>query len=259
MNSRMPAVAGSFYPASPATLNTELGGFFAATRTSEEMTAKALIVPHAGYYYSGAIAAHAYARLKNNAIERVILLGPSHRVFLQGCAVPGYDLFTTPLGDIRVDRQNCQRLCQAGLAQQLDQAHRQEHALEVQLPFLQYRLTNDFQILPITVGEATPTQVGKVLTALADLPDSLIVISTDLSHYHPYAQARALDRDTISRIIDFNPNIKPEDACGCYALNGLLHFAQALNWRIKLLKHANSGDINHNKNEVVGYASFILY
>ena len=221
---------------------------------------QALIVPHAGYYYSGKVAAHAYAALQNlgSQIKRVVLLGPSHRVYLQGCALPIYQGFNTPLGDISVDQKNCRRLVDRGLARFNNAAHIQEHSLEVQLPFLQL-LLDDFELLPIVVGQNSPAQVSALLCEVAKLENTLLLISTDLSHFHTYEQAKQLDADTIARILNFDPSLDGEDACGCYSVNGLLHFAKSQNWQCKLLNHANSGDINNSKHEVVGYASFILF
>lgn len=263
MKYREPAVAGRFYPACANQLSGELNSFF-ATLPCPDKIPKALIVPHAGYYYSGAVAAHAFATIKAVAddIQRVILLGPSHRCYLQGCAVPSHDIFVTPLGDINIDKANCKKLIELGLAKEFDQAHQQEHSLEVQLPFLQHCL-KDFELLPIVVGSTQPKEVSNVLTALADLPNTLLVISTDLSHFHPYHEAQQLDARTIERILDYDDTLLGEDACGCHAVNGLLRYSKDKGWQNTLVKHANSGDItpdnNNAKQEVVGYASFVMY
>jgi AmmeMemoRadiSam system protein B len=256
---RQSAVAGSFYPNDPVELKNQLKTMLNNLPNPQQQP-KALIVPHAGYYYSGAVAAHAYASLSQlkSQIKRVVLLGPSHRVYLQGCAVPDNQIFNTPLGDITIDTHNCQNLVDGDLAQVNNQAHVQEHSLEVQLPFLQ-QLLDDFVLLPIVVGQSTPEQVSALLTELTKLEDSLLVVSTDLSHFHPYDQAKQLDTNTIEQILQFQPNLDGQDACGCYSVNGLLHFAKTQNWQSELLNYANSGDINHSKDEVVGYASFILY
>jgi AmmeMemoRadiSam system protein B len=258
MKYRNPAVAGMFYPDNEAQLNASLDQLFDRLELPDTLP-KALIVPHAGYVFSGRVAAHAYQYLKQHSdkIKRVVLLGPSHRCYLQGCAVPSYDCFVTPLGIIPVDSQSCARLRQLGLAEQYDQAHSQEHSLEVQLPFLQ-RCLGDFELVPITVGQSLPDSVAKVLSLLADLPGTMIIISTDLSHFLSYDQATLLDGKTIERIERRDDTIKPEDACGCHALNGMLHFSKLRGWQPQLVNKANSGDINHSKKEVVGYASFIL-
>lgn len=258
MKYRPPAVAGTFYPETQTQLQSTMLQMFDDLNTSAPMP-KALIVPHAGYIYSGKVAAHAYSYIKahNTEIKRVVLLGPSHRCQLQGCAVPSFDYFMTPLGDIPIDSQNCAKLRQLGLAQQLDQAHTQEHSLEVQLPFLQHCL-DDFVLLPITVGDCLPDDVAKVIDLFAKMPNTLIIISTDMSHFLTYQQATDLDQKTIERIEKCDATLAPEDACGCHALNGMLRFAQQQNWQPQLVFKANSGDINHAKQEVVGYASFIV-
>ncbi|WDE09163.1 AmmeMemoRadiSam system protein B [Thalassomonas viridans] len=259
MKNRAPVVAGSFYPESSQVLQQDLSHMLASCPSSEQVP-KGLIVPHAGYCYSGNIAASGYATLKHfkDTIKRVILLGPSHRVYLHGCAVPHYDFFSTPLGKVPVDEQACLQLVDAGLLVQQDQPHALEHSLEVQLPFLQTCL-DDFQLVPVVVGEASPQEVCKILDFFAGNPEDLIVVSSDLSHYHNDREARVLDQKTIEAILAFNLNLQPYDACGCHAVNGLLDFAHRKNWHIKLLEHGNSGDTSGDKNKVVGYASFILY
>lgn len=265
MNVRTPAVAGSFYPDNAKQLKRQLANFL-IEEPVDDIVPKALIVPHAGYCYSGAIAGHAFSYLQKsrNKLTRVILLGPSHQVPLLGCAVPSTAVFATPLGDISIDQQACQQLQMLGLANYSEQAHQWEHALEVQLPFLQTCLTK-FYLIPIVVGACQPEDVTAVLKTLLSeqVQNTLIVVSTDLSHYHSYDEAQALDNDTIKRILALSSDITPERACGCYALNGLLNFCAQQAWQIKLISKANSGDskevVSANKTEVVGYASFILY
>jgi len=259
MKDRNPVVAGSFYPESPQELKQDLSHMLSPC-SSSEVFPKGLIVPHAGYCYSGNIAATGYATLKQfkDTIKRVILLGPSHRVYLHGCAVPHYDYFCTPLGKVPVDEQACRQLVDAGLLGQGDQPHALEHSLEVQLPFLQTCL-DDFQLVPIVVGEASPQEVSKILNFFSDDPENLVVVSSDMSHYHSDQEARILDKKTIEAILAFNLNIQPYDACGCHAVNGLLDYAHQHKWHIKLLDHGNSGDTSGDKSKVVGYASFILY
>ena len=280
MKYRLPVVSGRFYPSSPELLRNELAQYFASVDEANiqaEISPKALIVPHAGYYYSGTVAAYAYTYLKNlnQPIDRVILLGPSHQFPLQGCAVPSHDVFVTPLGEIPVDRAACEHLLELGLVHEEDKAHNWEHSLEVQLPFLQSRF-NYFNILPITVGAVQPDQISKILktllkpsTALSqdsitqvDLLNTLIIISTDLSHYHNYEKAQFLDADTVAAILHLDPSLQPQDACGYFALNGFLRFCKCNSWQIQLVNQANSGDIDglpESKKEVVGYASFIAY
>lgn len=265
MNVRIPAVAGSFYPDNVEQLKQQLANFLDEEPIGD-IVPKALIVPHAGYCYSGAIAGHAFSYLQKikNSLQRVILLGPSHQVPLRGCAVPSSDVFVTPLGDVSIDQSACQQLQMLGLANHSDQAHQWEHALEVQLPFLQTCLTK-FDLIPIVVGACQPKDVAALLTALLSeqAQNTLIIVSTDLSHYHGYDEAQALDNDTIERIVALSSDIAPQNACGCYALNGLLNFSAQQAWKIKLISKANSGDSEEvasaNKTQVVGYASFILY
>ncbi|PKH02499.1 AmmeMemoRadiSam system protein B [Psychromonas sp. MB-3u-54] len=260
MKYRIAAVAGSFYPATAEQIDQQLSVFLNAPSEST-IQAKALIVPHAGYCYSGAVAGYAYSYLKNITyyIHRVILLGPSHRVALQGCALSNCDCFTTPLGSIPIDKGSYTQLLQEELVTIDDQAHLLEHSLEVQLPFLQ-RALHDFELVPIVVGQCSEQDVSRILAILqVDEPGTLVVVSSDLSHYHSYQEAQLLDDRTIQHILNYEYNLKGEDACGCYAINGLLSYAKKQHWAIKLLKKANSGDTLGSKKEVVGYASFILY
>lgn len=259
MKYRDPIVAGSFYPQSPDELKDQLA-ILLTQQPATDVLPKALIVPHAGYYYSGKIAAGAYSYLKNHRdeIHRVILLGPSHQIPLRDCALPSHDAFDTPLGSVAVDRGNCQHLLDLNLARQSDLAHQWEHSLEVQLPFLQY-LLKDFELIPVVVGCENPAEVSEMLAAVYQPQGCLVVISTDLSHYHCYDEARRLDKLTIDKILNFDPDLKPHDACGCSPLNGLLDFSRSQGWRLRLVSQANSGDVASDKTEVVGYASFVLY
>ncbi|MCW8995989.1 MAG: AmmeMemoRadiSam system protein B [Psychromonas sp.] len=261
MRYREAVVAGQFYPQSAATLRADIDSFLTPPE-KPEIHAHALIVPHAGYCYSGAIAGGAYAYLKAFAddIKRVIILGPSHRVALRGCALCDYDAFTSPLGEIEVADQGYEQLLQLDAVQITDPAHQLEHSLEVQLPFLQSCL-NDFKIVPIVVGYCPPHIITRILTLLdVNNASTLVVVSSDLSHYHPYLQAQKLDNKSINKILNYDSTLTGEDACGCFSVNGLLDYAKREKWKIKLIKKANSGDIvSSHKNEVVGYASFVLY
>mgnify|MGYP000143707829 CR=1 FL=1 len=265
---RHPAVAGSFYPDSKQQLSAEVEDYLAQTPFSTDVP-KVLIVPHAGFYYSGRVAGQGYCYLKNIAksINRVILLGPSHKVALHGCAVPSYDKFSTPLGSIIIDKEACQDLTTKNLAQFNDLSHQWEHSLEVQLPFLQ-KCLNEFTLIPIVVGNCQPSKVKQLLNALLNKDNqeneknnssTLIVVSTDLSHYHQYDSARVIDNNTIADILALQTNISPEHACGCHALNGLLSLAAEKSWQARLISKTNSGDVSGDKSRVVGYASFILY
>ncbi len=261
---RLPAVAGSFYPDNPQELITELNNYSVQPTLNIELL-KALIVPHAGYCYSGIIAGQAYSYLTNSKqkFSRVILLGPSHQIALQGCAVPRSNIFASPLGDVEVAVGDCRRLVEKNLAQYNEHAHKFEHSLEVQLPFLQQCL-NHFHLLPIVVGESEPNVISKLLEDLLEsrkqkTSNTLIVISTDLSHYHRYEKAQQIDENTIDKILTLQSTIETDKACGCYALNGLLAYAKKLGLKIKLISKQNSGDVFGDKERVVGYASFIMY
>ncbi len=266
---RQPAVAGSFYPDNKQQLSAEIEDYLSQTPLSRHVP-KVLIVPHAGYYYSGRVAGQGYCHLKNIAgniakkINRVILLGPSHKVALHGCAVPSCDEFSTSLGSITIDKKACQNLTTKNLAQYNDLSHQWEHSLEVQLPFLQKCLAA-FTLIPVVVGDCQPSKVKQLLNALLNEKDqknissTLIVISTDLSHYHQYDRAQMIDGNTIDRILALQSNIEAECACGCHALNGLLSLAAEKSWQVRLISKTNSGDVSGDKSRVVGYASFILY
>lgn len=267
MKYREAAVAGRFYPAAAKELNDQLTGYFSEQAILPEVP-KALIVPHAGYFYSGEVAAEAYRMLGNGeqSFSRVVLFGPSHHVALEGCAVPSSDVFLTPTGEINIDRAGVDALISQDLVVESDQAHHWEHSLEVQLPFLQYCL-DDFTLLPVVVGLDLNGYVKRILESVAQTPGTLIVVSSDLSHYHPYSEANDIDADTIQRVLSFGSNIHPERACGCNAINGLLEYAKEQHWEIKCINYANSGDVmaKHENREpepsegVVGYASFVLF
>jgi MEMO1 family protein len=217
---------------------------------------KALIVPHAGYIYSGTTAAQAYAQLVNvrQTIRRVVLLGPVHRVPVRGLALPGADFFATPLGEIEIDQDAVAAI--KSLPQVVDSpaAHAQEHSLEVQLPFLQLALDN-FKLLPLAVGDATPAEVAQVLDVLWGGDETLIVISSDLSHFLPYTTAQTVDRDTVQTMLNLQTNLNHQQACGATPVNGMLLAARRHQLQPRLLGLCNSGDTAGDKGRVVGYAS----
>ena len=259
---RAAAVAGMFYPGDARTLAQELNELFGGVEPAQARLGfpKALIVPHAGYIYSGGVAAHAYEELAaaRGLVKRVVMLGPVHRVPVRGLAIPSDEAFATPLGLVPIDRAALDHV--RGLPQVVtsDRAHLQEHALEVQLPFLQRQLGN-FALAPFAVGDATAQEVAQVMDRLWGGPETLVVISTDLSHYHPYAQARAIDGATLGRIGSFATNVHHEEACGATPLNGFLALAKAKNMSIRLLAACNSGDTAGGKGQVVGYSAFALH
>ena len=218
---------------------------------------KAVIVPHAGYVYSGAVAGFAYARLAagRDTIRRVVLIGPTHRVPVRGLALPTARAFATPLGDIDVDRDAAAAALALPCVCASEAAHAFEHSLEVQLPFLQ-EVLGEFRIVPFAVGDATPREVADVIRLLWGGPETLIVVSSDLSHYHGYAEARAIDRATVDNVIALSPTLDHEQACGATPINGLLLCARERGMRPELLDLRNSGDTAGDKARVVGYASF---
>jgi AmmeMemoRadiSam system protein B/AmmeMemoRadiSam system protein A len=259
---RSAAVAGTFYPGDARTLAAELNELFGGVEQSEPRLGfpKALIVPHAGYIYSGGVAAHAYEELAaaRGIVRRVVMLGPVHRVPVRGLAIPSDEAFATPLGAIAIDRAALDQVRALPQVVTSDRAHLQEHALEVQLPFLQRQL-GSFALAPFAVGDASVQEVAQVIERLWGGPETLIVISTDLSHYHPYAQARAIDGATLGRIGSFATDVHHEEACGATPLNGFLALAKSKNMSIRLLAACNSGDTAGGKGQVVGYSSFALH
>lgn len=254
---RPPAVAGTFYPASPATLAATVDQLLAEAPGATMAQPKALIVPHAGYIYSGSTAARAYAALApwRSTIRRVVLLGPTHRVAVDGLAVPKTDAFVTPLGSVPLDAAAIARLAALPQVVFSDRAHAEEHSLEVHLPFLQ-RLLDDFTLVPLAVGHATPQAVADVLDLLWGGPETLIVISSDLSHFLPYAAANEVDRETCEHILQLDNHLDPEQACGAYPVNGLLLLARQRGLTPHLIHQCNSGDTAGDKQRVVGYAAF---
>lgn len=256
MNTRTPAVAGLFYPALPEALRRDVESLLSSVEAAPINDLHALIVPHAGYVYSGAVAAHAYTLLRGRRFERVVLLGPAHRVALRGLAVPTVGCFHTPLGDVPLDADCLRKLSMLPGVERRDDAHAQEHCLEVQLPFLQSVL-EDFRLVPAVVGLATPKQIEDFLDAAVDA-HTLVIISSDLSHYHDYASAQAIDAQTVSRIEACDSALEGEQACGAHALNGFLRYAHRHGWTVRTLDVRNSGDTAGDRRRVVGYASFVV-
>ena len=251
-----------FYPGDAHSLNTELDDLFGGV---EELAPrigfpKAIVVPHAGYIYSGTVAARAYDEIApaRGIVKRVIMLGPVHRVAVRGLAVPRADAFATPLGTIALDQEALRAARSLPQVVESDPAHQLEHSLEVQLPFLQ-RVLGDFQLVPFAVGMAGVFEVAQLLERFWGGPETLIVISTDLSHYHSYAEARRIDGATLVRIAGFASDLSHDEACGATPLNGLLSVARKKGLSIRLLAACNSGDTAGGKGQVVGYSSFGLY
>ena len=259
---RPPAVAGMFYPGDPASLRDDLVSCLAVAPapTPGPGQLKAIIVPHAGYIYSGGTAGKAYALLASLAgrIRRVVLLGPCHRVSVRGLAAPTVQAFATPLGRIALDRRALDGLADLPQIVASDAAHAEEHSLEVQLPFLQTVL-GEFELVPLAVGQTGAAEVAQVLDRLWGGPETLIVISSDLSHFHGYAEARKIDGATAEHILALEQLTSFEQACGALPINGLLAVARRRGLRIERIAQCNSGDTAGDKSRVVGYASFALY
>jgi AmmeMemoRadiSam system protein B len=255
---REPAVAGMFYPDNPRTLREQLEAFLAGGNLAARHP-KALIVPHAGYIYSGPVAASAYRLLRplRETIERVVLLGPSHRVAFAGIAATRMEYFSTPIGLVRIDREATDRALALPQVSIIEQAHREEHSLEVQLPFLQTVLGEDFGLVPLVVGDAAGDSVAEVIEALWGGSETLILISSDLSHYHDYETARRQDEATSRAIETLDPQaIHYEDACGRNPVNGLLVAARHHDLHATRLDLRNSGDTAGGHDRVVGYGAY---
>ena len=256
---RAPAVAGMFYPSDRLELHAVVTRLL-GTAADAGPIPKAIISPHAGYIYSGPIAASAYRRLvgARGRIRRVVLMGPAHRVAFRGIAIPSTLGFATPLGEVRLDRASLDALKDLPFVHVQDEAHALEHSLEVQLPFLQETLET-FVLMPLVVGDADPDEIAIVLDRLWGGEETLIVISSDLSHYHDYATAQRMDRATSQAIETLRPqDIAFEDACGRLPVSGLLLAARRHGLRAETIDLRNSGDTAGAKDRVVGYGAYAL-
>ena len=254
---RPPAFAGTFYPGNAVELRRQIQFYLAnAVACAARGTPKALILPHAGYVYSGAVAAAGYRCLQQerNLIRRVILLGPSHRVGFAGVAISGHHGFATPLGEIPVDWAACEALLALPQVQLLEAAHAREHSLEVHLPFLQVVL-GEFTLVPLVVGDVGAVAVGTVIEKLWDGPATRIIVSSDLSHYHDESLARKLDCETAARIENLQA-LEPAQACGALPVNGLLRAARQHRLTPHTLDLRSSGEISGDHARVVGYGAF---
>lgn len=258
MNIRSPVVAGTFYAKSPQALQSQLDDWL-GTEVEAGKPIRALIVPHAGYVYSGQVAAAAFRYLKPQAdrIHRVIVIGPSHRFHFPGCALSAVDFFSSPLGEIPIDSDGVETLKPLDAVEISDQAHALEHCLEVQLPFLQTCLKG-FTLLPILTGDVSPIVVAKLLDILWQDEHTLLVVSSDLSHYHSYSEAQAIDQETCRLIEQFEPSLMPGQACGSTGINALLLLAKQRRYHLKRIDLKNSGDTAGDKQRVVGYVSYLV-
>lgn len=260
VNIRPAAVAGAFYPDRPSTLEEDIRKMLAAANRTAMPQPKAIIAPHAGYIYSGPIAASIYAPVQRlrGIVRRVVLLGPTHRSPCKGLAVPSSQFFETPLGNVKLDEEAIASLRDLPQVVVDDSAHALEHSLEVQLPFLIEAL-DGISLVPLAVGEAPPEAVAEVLERLWGAEETLIVVSSDLSHYLPYDAAWAADGETAQAIVALDPSITHRQACGATPINGLLCVAQRRGMRAKLIDLRNSGDTAGDKSRVVGYAAFAFF
>ncbi len=262
INIRNPAVAGSFYPGTTEELNSSIQAYLDDAQTqSIQSKPRAMIVPHAGYIYSGPIAASAYSQLIPFAkqISKVVLLGPSHRVPLLGIATSSLDSFQTPLGNIPLDKPLIRKLEQLPFVQTHDDAHREEHSLEVQLPFLQ-KVLAEFTLVPLVIGQVDDHQVSDLIEYLWQEENTLFLISSDLSHYLDYERARECDQATSEAIAALTPQkIHYEQACGRSAIAGMLLSAKKHHLNVQMLDLRNSGDTAGTKDRVVGYGSWAFF
>ncbi|MBS0392998.1 MAG: AmmeMemoRadiSam system protein B [Proteobacteria bacterium] len=259
VDARPAAVAGLFYPADPDELHALLDALLSGP-VPVGPAPKALIVPHAGYPYSGKVAGRAFRTLVPVAarIRRVVLVGPSHREWFRGLALPRATAFTTPLGRAEIDAAGVAQLAALRGVIVADAPHAREHSLEVQLPFLQ-RIVPGAPVVPVLVGEATATDVEAMLEAIWGGPETVIVVSSDLSHYHTYEAARARDARTATEILAARPTLDGSDACGSVPVNGLLRAARRHHMRVELLDQCSSGDTAGDHARVVGYGAFGFY
>lgn len=260
-NTRPTAVAGLFYPTLPSVLAEMVNNDLAqASPPTETHIPKALIVPHAGYIYSGPVAASAYQYLSpiRHIIKRVVIIGPSHRLSFRGVALSSADYFETPLGAIPIDKAAQAKLADIAGVQILDLAHATEHSLEVQLPFLQ-QVLDEFTIVPIVAGDASPKLIEQLIATLWGGPETIFIISSDLSHYHDYHTAQQLDRSTSQDIIDLDFRaVDSNNACGSVGIQGLLKFAHQHPLKPFVIDLRNSGDTAGSKNSVVGYGAYLF-
>ena len=259
MLTRQAAVAGTFYPHDAKELRSQIIELL-ETNSRQGAAPKVLIVPHAGYLYSGPVAATGYSQLRSIAdrINRVVLLGPSHRVPLDGIALPESGAFATPLGEVTVDIEARNQLMSLDQICESEQAHMMEHSLEVHLPFLQVVLPK-FKFVPMLVGNAEPEEVAEALECIWGSKETLIVVSSDLSHYHSYEEAEEMDAETSRAIKVLDSHLDGEQACGCMAINGLMVAAKAHNLHVSVIDLRNSGDTAGCREHVVGYGAYELH
>jgi AmmeMemoRadiSam system protein B len=259
-HTRPAAVAGRFYPSSAHALDRMLDEFLVKAKPGRTAEPKAIIAPHAGYIFSGPIAGSAFRPWADeaDAIKRIVLIGPSHYVCFEGLALPSHTKFATPFGDVAVDMDAVNQLRVLPQVQGFDPAHEQEHCLEVELPFLQ-RTLKDFQVVPLVVGEASDDEVCEVLELLWGGPETRIVVSSDLSHFHNYEAARRLDRTTADHIeARVGAKLTGNHACGYRAIRGFLKSAASHGLTAETVDLRNSGDTAGPRDRVVGYGAMLF-
>ena len=257
---RQAVVSGSFYPKDPVVLREAVDRYLASAKKVSTIP-KAIIAPHAGYVYSGPVAASVYRSLENckKPIERVVLVGPSHRVGFEGFALSSAAFYSTPLGDIQVDTDAQNALVDLPSVAVIDEAHASEHSLEVQLPFLQ-QVLDRFKLVPVVVGTASADRAAELLDRLWGSEETLVVISSDLSHYHDYVTARKMDTETTRAIEAFDwQKLDYESACGRVPVCGLLYCAEKRGLKVQTLDLRNSGDTAGSRDRVVGYGAYLFH
>lgn len=257
---RPTAVAGLFYPGSAAELRPLVEALLREAQDRDSPAPKAVIAPHAGYVYSGPIAGSAFRAFSPAAgtIRRVVLLGPSHFVHFRGLALPGHERFVTPLGEVRLDAAGSMAALRLPQVRLIPEAHAREHSLEVELPFLQ-ALLEDFTIVPLVVGEAESEEIAEVLERLWGGAETVVVVSSDLSHYLAYDAARKIDRETADEILALGGPLDSHRACGAAPINGLLEIARRRGLQPGLLDLRNSADTAGDPSRVVGYGAFSFH
>jgi len=260
MSTRDPAVAGLFYPAEATKLHSMVENFLAEAPPASDSSPKprALIVPHAGYVYSGSTAALAYSLWRDSDIEHVVIVGPTHRVGIRAVALPEAKAMATPLGDVPVWTEGVAAIADLPQVEVSAVVHAQEHSLEVQLPFLQCLLPQA-DVLPLAAGWVAPELVAEIIETVWATPKLGLVISSDLSHYLGYDEAKLVDQATLERILALDATIDHEQACGATGINSLLLIAARHQLVPKLIQACNSGDTAGDKRRVVGYAALAFY
>lgn len=259
MSQRPPAVAGTFYPSDPVALRQAVEGLLKDGAEAAADVPKAIIVPHAGLQYSGPVAATAYRRLlpMREQIRRVVLFGPAHRTPINGLGASSATEFETPLGAVPVDVEALARAANMPQVEYADAAHRDEHSLEVQLPFLQVALER-FEIVPFVVGSATGDEVAEVIELLWDGPETLIVVSSDLSHFHDHATAVRIDGETAAAVVGLRADdLDGQRACGYRAIAGLIEVAAGRGLRLRNVDLRDSSQTAGDPSRVVGYGAFV--